>query len=208
MLSFSEVLMFIGLVVGFAITPGPNMMLYLTHTFEYGRKAGWLTVAGITSAFVFHVTATVLGLTAILVALPATLDILRYIGIVYLLYLAFTNLRIITWKAADPEKAKKPLYYFYLKGLIVNLLNPGTVLLYFSLIPQFIHPERGHILAQNLQLCGLQMLGSTITNFTAVFLAGFATDGFIKHDKYQKWIRYTMSAAITLFAFRMLLWKR
>ncbi len=207
-MSWSEVLMFMGLVVGFAITPGPNMMLYLTHTIEYGRNAGWLTVAGITSAFLFHVTATVLGLTAILVALPAALEILRYIGIAYLLYLAFTNLRIVTWKVANPEKAERPIHHFYIKGLIVNLLNPGTVMLYFSLIPQFIQEGRGHILRQNLQLCGLQMLGSTITNFTVVLLAGFITGGFIKHDKYQKWIRYTMSAAIVLFAIRLLLWKR
>ena len=207
-MSFNELLLYMALVIGFALTPGPNMMLYLTHTFEYGRKAGWLTVAGITSAFIFHIIATVLGLTALLVAAPKALDILRYAGIAYLFYLAWTNLRSVKWAAAVGISEQKPLKHFYIKGLIGNLLNPGTVLLYFSLIPQFIHPERGHILLQNLELCGLQMLGSTVTNITIVFLAGFATDGILRNEKYQQWMRYIMSILIAAFAVKMLFWKK
>ena len=204
----NELFIFMVVVVGFALTPGPNMMLYLTHTFEYGRKAGWATVAGITSAFLFHVTAVVLGLTALLVKLPAALDVLRYIGIAYLLYLAWKNLKTISWTESDNAELKRPLAQFYIKGLVGNLLNPGTVFLYFSLIPQFIHPERKHILLQNLELCGLQMLGSTVTNCMVVFLAGFATDRFFKNEKNQRWLRYTMSFLIALFAIKMLFWKK
>ena len=72
---FSELLSYVLLVVGFALTPGPNMMLYLTYTFEYGRKAGWATAAGIMSSFLVHITAIIFGLTALLVAMPHALDI-------------------------------------------------------------------------------------------------------------------------------------
>jgi len=184
------------------------MMLYLTHTFEYGRKAGWATVAGITSAFLIPVTAIVLGLSALLTAAPVILDVLRYTGIAYLLFLAWKNLKIVNWKTNEGEERQRSLKQFYVSGLIGNLLNPGTVLLYFSLIPQFIHPERGHILLQNLQLCGLQMLGSTVTNSTMVFLAGFATEAVFKNEKRQQWIRIIMSVLIAAFAIKMLFWKR
>ena len=109
---FSELLSFILLVVGFALTPGPNMMLYLTYTFEYGRKAGWATAAGVVSSFVVHITAIVFGLTAILVNMPHALDVLRYCGIAYLLYLAITNLKTVKWKAGDAQRTEAGLVFF------------------------------------------------------------------------------------------------
>ncbi len=205
---FSELFVYMVFVIGFALTPGPNMMLYLTHTFEYGRNAGWATVAGITTAFLFHVTAIVLGLTALLVKYPDVLDGLRFLGIAYLLWLAWRNLKTVNWAETSEEKKIVPLKHFYVKGLVGNLLNPGTLFLYFSLIPQFIHPERKHLLLQNLELCGLQMLGSTVTNCLVVFLAGFVTDRFFKNERYQQWIRYTMSLLIAVFALKLLFWQR
>jgi threonine/homoserine/homoserine lactone efflux protein len=203
-----ELVLYMGFVVGFALSPGPNMMLYLTHTFEYGRRAGWATVAGITSAFVAHVTLTVLGITALILTVPHALEVLRVAGVAYLFYLAIANLKNRPWKAEDPGGGMLSLKVFYRKGLMGNLLNPGTVMLYFSLIPQFIHPERGSILMQNLELCGLQMLGSTVTNSCIVFLAGFAATAFFKNERYQQGVRIIMTVLIMLFALKMLLWKR
>ncbi len=200
---FNEILIYILFVIGFALTPGPNMMLLLTYTFEYGRKAGWATAAGVVSAFVFHICAVVFGLTVLLMAMPHALEVLRYCGIAYLFYLAIKNLKSISWKKAEAANNVGGLVQFYIKGLIGNLLNPGSLLLYFSLIPQFIHPERGHFLAQNLVLGSLQMLFSFITNSTIVFFAGFATESFFKNEKRQRWLRYTMSALIIIFAVRM-----
>ncbi len=206
-MSFNELLIYIGFVVGFALTPGPNMMLYLTYTFEYGRKAGWATVAGIASSFVVHITAIALGLTAILIAMPHALDVLRYCGIAYLVYLAITNLKTVTWKTGTGVTENKGLGKFYVKGLIGNLLNPGAMFLYFSVLPQFMHPEQGHLLLQNLRLGGIQMLCSFITNCMVVYVAGFASQSFFKNEKYQRWVRYTMSFLIVLFAVKMLFLK-
>ena len=204
---FNELISYMTLVVVFALTPGPNMMLYLTYTFEYGRKAGWATALGVVSAFVIHISAIVLGLTALLVANPATLDILRYCGIGYLLYLAIRNLKTIKWKTTEQENKVLGLRKFYVDGFIGNLLNPGSLMLYFSILPQFIHPEQGNLIKQNLILGGLQMLGSFITNCTIIFFAGYAADTFFKNEKYQQRIRYVMSALIVLFAFKMLFFK-
>lgn len=204
---FNELLIYMIFVVGFALTPGPNMMLFLTYTFEYGRKAGWATAAGIVSAFVVHITAIVLGLTALLVTMPHALDVLRYCGIAYLFYLAISNLKQVKWKTNGETAKVTGLKQFYINGLIGNLLNPGSLFLYFSLIPQFIHPDRGHVLVQNLTLGGLQMLGSFITNCVIIFFAGIAADTLFRNEKYQQWVKYTMSFLIVVFALRMLFFK-
>ena len=200
----NELVFYMILVVGFALTPGPNMMLYLTYTFEYGRKAGWATAAGIVSSFVIHITAVILGLAALLITMPFAMNVLRYCGIAYLIYLAIQNLRIVRWKNSEKPKEVKAAMHFYLKGFIGNLLNPGSLFLYFSILPQFIHPERGHVFAQGLLLGCLQMLGSFITNCTIVFFAGYATSTIFKNEKYQQWVRYGMSFLIVVFAIKLL----
>ncbi len=205
-MTYDELIIFMVFVVGFALTPGPNMMLYLTYTFEYGRKAGWATAAGIVSAFVFHIIAIIMGLTALLVSVPSGLQILKYAGIAYLLYLAYTNLKIIKWKNSEEEIDIDELSHFYVKGLIGNLLNPGSVFLYFALLPQFIKPDNGDMIVQNLSLGVLQMVGSFITNCILIYFAGYAT-AFFKNEKYQMLVRYCMSILIVLFALKLLLVK-
>lgn len=203
----NELLAYITFVIVFAIIPGPNMVLYLTYTFEYGQKAGWATAAGIASAFVIHIAAVVFGLTALLLAMPHSLDVLRYCGIAYLFYLAFKNLRTINLVPVNETKTQLSLIRFYTRGFINNLLNPGSMVLYFSLIPQFIHPLRGHLLSQNILLGGLQMVFSFITNCTIIFFAGFATRQFFTNEKYQRWLRYGMSTLIMVFAVKLLFTK-
>lgn len=204
---FNELLSFLILVVVFAVSPGPNMMLYLTYTFEYGRKAGWATAAGVLSSFIFHVSAVAFGLTALLLSHPQVLEIIRYCGIAYLFYLAYKNLKTIKWKKAGERKTVVNLRQFYTDGFIGNLLNPGSLMLYFSILPQFVHPESGHVLRQNLVLGGVQMLGSFFTNCIIIFFAGYAADTFFKNEKHQQWLRYCMSALIILFAVKMLFFK-
>jgi threonine/homoserine/homoserine lactone efflux protein len=204
---FSELISYIVLVVGFALTPGPNMMLYLTYTFEYGRKAGWATAAGIASSFVVHITAIALGLTALLVSTPHALDVLRYCGIGYLVYLAIVNLKTVKWKTGYEPVTYTGLGVFYVKGFIGNLLNPGSLFLYFSVLPQFIHPDRGQLLFQNIKLGCIQMFCSFITNCSIIYVAGFATDTFFKNENYQKWVRIAMSLFILLFAMQLLFFK-
>ena len=206
-MSFNELLVYIALVVGFALTPGPNMMLYLTYTFEYGRKAGWATAAGVVSSFVVHITAIVFGLTALLVSMPHALDVLRYSGIAYLIYLAIANLKTVKWKSGDATVVNLNLASFYVKGFINNLLNPGSLFLYFSVLPQFLHPERGQRLVQNVKLGGIQMFCSFVTNCSIVYVAGFATDTFFKNENYQKRMRIVMSVFILLFAVQLLFFK-
>ncbi len=204
---FNELLSFMAIVLVFALTPGPNMMLFLTYTFEYGRKAGWATAAGVVSSFVIHIMALILGLTALLVATPVALDVLRYLGIAYLIYLAIKNLKTVQWKEPGAEKETRPFSYFFTRGFIGNLLNPGSLFLYFSLLPQYIHPEKGNIAFQNLLLGGLQMLGSFATNCTVIYFAGFATDTLFRNQRNQQRVRYVMSLLIILFALKMLYFK-
>jgi threonine/homoserine/homoserine lactone efflux protein len=139
--------------------------------------------------------------------MPHMLDVLRYCGIAYLFYLAIKNLRALPWKKIEKGNKTEGLFQFYFKGLVSNLLNPGSLLLYFALIPQFVQPNNGHVLQQNLLLGSLQMLLSFLTNCIIIFFAGYGADAFLKNKKYQNFVRYAMSLLIMVFAVRMLFFK-
>ena len=77
------------------------------------------TAAGVASSFVVHITAIAFGLTALLVSMPHTLDVLRYCGIGYLVYLAITNLKTVKWKTDGAPSINAGLGAFFLRGLLV-----------------------------------------------------------------------------------------
>lgn len=204
-MSIITYLPFILLVTGMALLPGPNMMLYVSQTIAYGRKAGWLTVAGITSAFVVHITATVLGVTALLTEAPMVFSTIQVAGAAYLVFLAYK-----IWKAPPVEMLnlerveQMPLLSFWVKGFVGNVLNPQTTILYFSLLPQFIKPEQGHFVQQNLTLGGIQMLCSTVTNVTVVYFVSKATGAINSNHRRQLIIRRIMAAILAIFALKLL----
>ncbi|MBY0536319.1 MAG: LysE family translocator [Chitinophagaceae bacterium] len=204
-MSIITYLPFILLVTGIALLPGPNMMLYVSQTIAYGRKAGWLTVAGITSAFVVHITATVLGVTALLTEAPMVFSTIQVAGAAYLVFLAYKIWKAPPVQMLNFERVEQmPLLSFWVKGFVGNVLNPQTTILYFSLLPQFIKPEQGHFVQQNLTLGGIQMLCSTVTNVTVVYVVSKATGAINSNHRRQLIIRRIMAAILAIFALKLL----
>lgn len=168
-----SLLAFALVALGLALTPGPNMMYLVSRSICQGRKAGLISLGGVGLGFLVYMLAAALGITALLLAVPLAYDALRLTGAAYLLYLA--------WQALKPGgrspfqvrqlPADSPRRLF-LMGLLTNLLNPKAAMLYLSLLPQFIEPTRGSVLAQSLVLGGLQIAISLSVNALIATAAG------------------------------------
>ncbi len=110
-------------------------------------------------------TSAPFGITVLLIAVPFAYDALRFGGALYLLYLA--------WQAIKPGRrspfqvrdlpADSPRKLFTM-GFVTNLLNPKIAVLYLSLLPQFIDPQHGSVLAQSLVLGSVQIALSISVN--------------------------------------------
>lgn len=171
--SMPSLLAFALVALGLALTPGPNMMYLVSRSICQGRKAGLISLGGVGLGFLVYMLAAALGITALLLAVPLAYDALRLTGAAYLLYLA--------WQALKPGgrspfqvrqlPADSPRRLF-LMGLLTNLLNPKAAMLYLSLLPQFIEPTRGSVLAQSLVLGGLQIAISLSVNALIATAAG------------------------------------
>ncbi len=159
-----------------ALTPGPGIFYVLTRTLAGGRRDGLLSAGGTLLGGMFHVFAAALGVSAILAASAVAFAAVKYAGAAYLVYL---GVRMIRSRDLHPDLADastlKPAGTFR-QGIATEVLNPKTALFFLSFIPQFIHPERGHVFAQFVVLGMISVTLNTSADVGEAFLAGALGD--------------------------------
>jgi len=136
--------LYLGFVLASAVLiliPGPNVSLIVANTIAYGTRYGLLTVAGTSSAIVVQLALTTLGLTATLTALAGWFEWIRWAGVAYLLYLGVRQ-----WFAAPVDLTRTPpqprsLRAIAVRGFLISLTNPKTLLFYGAFFPQFLTPD-------------------------------------------------------------------
>jgi threonine/homoserine/homoserine lactone efflux protein len=141
--SIDTVLAFAALSVVLIAVPGPAVVLVLKSAVLRGRGSAFLTALGVLSADLIWATASMLGLTALLVSSQLAFDAVRIVGAAYLIYLGTRLLRTRRFDLASAESdagqvvAVTPRRAFA-EGFVNDLSNPKTVLIYASIIPQFL----------------------------------------------------------------------
>ncbi|MCF2527692.1 LysE family translocator [Yinghuangia soli] len=187
-----------------ALTPGPNMMYVVSRSITQGRRAGVISIAGVAVGFILYLTATSLGLSVLFVAVPQLYLAVKLAGAAYLLWLAWQALRPggISVFAPGELPVDSPRKLFMM-GLATNLLNPKAAILYLTLIPQFVHPDDGHVLLQSFILGGVQIACSIGVNLSLALAAGTVAIFLNRHPSWLRIQRYAMGIALTGIALKL-----
>lgn len=206
MFNLEELLTFGLIALTSAATPGPNMAYCVSRSLTQGRPAGLLSLAGVLLGYGVHLLAIVLGLTALLLALPGAFNALRAVGAAYLLWIAWQALRqgsaLATERAAPARE--RPLHLLRM-GLFICLLNPMVALFNLSLLPQFLHPEHGALWLQCLLLGALHVATTTLTLALLVLCAARTA---LVLTRRRRWVRaqhYVTASVLGLLALKLLL---
>lgn len=209
MLSVAEITWFAIASLLLALTPGPNMIYCVSRTLVQGRRAGFVSLAGVMLAFLVHLVAAALGLTALLLAVPLAFDAIRLVGAAYLLWLAWQALKPRGTAPFEPRAlpTDRPGKLFRM-GFLTNLLNPKVAMFYLSFFPQFIHPERGSVLLQSAVLGAVQIASSAAVNATLVFGAASITAVLSQSTSWLRAQRYVMGTVLAALAVRVALTER
>jgi len=147
------------------VVPGPSVLYIVTRSMDQGRAAGLVSVLGIHTGSIVHVTAAALGLSAILASSALTYGIVKYVGAAYLIWLGIRALRGRDEGRPDVEGKGHSLRRIYAQGVVVNVLNPKTALFFLAFLPQFVDVSKGSVPLQ------VVLLGLTF------ILLGFISDG-------------------------------
>jgi len=165
-------LAFVAACVLLIVIPGPNVALIVANSMAHGARYGLMTVAGTASAMVLQLALVVLGASALLGLLASLFDSLRWLGVVYLLWLG-----VRTWRsassdlsgiAAEPRSASA----IFARGFFVSLTNPKTLLFYAAFLPQFVSAESGEATRELLLLSGTFLAVAVLLDGGWALLAG------------------------------------
>ncbi|MCM5681681.1 LysE family translocator [Schlegelella sp. S2-27] len=204
MFTLQEIALFALAAAVLALTPGPNMVYYVSRTLCQGRGAGLLSLAGVVVGFLFHLTMAALGLTAVLMAVPFAFEAIKFAGAAYLLWMAWQAVRPGGGSPFEPRALPHdPPAVLFRMGLVTNLLNPKVAVFYVSFFPQFLHPERGDLLLQSFMLGGVQITVSTLVNFCIVLGAAQIARFLQRSPGWMRAQRWIMGTVLGLLAARL-----
>lgn len=179
MVDRSALLGVVSVALGMVLSPGPNMMYLVSRSISQGRQAGIISLGGVVAGFLVYLVGTNLGLAVLFTAVPQVLTVIRVVGALYLLWLAWKTIKpggVSVFTVQDvPHDLPRQLF---MMGLMTNLLNPKIAILYISIIPQFIDLHKGNTLLQGIILGGFQIAVAASVNLSIVLAAG-AIAGFL-----------------------------
>lgn len=175
------------------LIPGTGVIFTVSTGLALGRRAGLYAGLGCTAGIVPHLLATVLGLAALMHTSALAFQMLKYAGVVYLLYLAWA-----TWRDraafAVAEAQKQSAAGLVIKALLLSILNPKLTLFFLAFLPQFVDPRGGAPLPQLLLLSAIFM-AMTLVVFAAYGLLAHAfRHAVIESPRVQAWLRRTFAA--------------
>ena len=189
--------LFVSAALVLLLIPGPAVLYIVGRSVEQGRLAGVVSVLGITTATLVHVTAATLGLSAILASSALAFSVVKYAGAAYLIWLGLKKIfSRVEANGADAALPRVRHSRLFREGFIVNLLNPKTALFFLAFLPQFVEVDRGHI-AMQIAFLGLLFASLGLMTDSCYALAAGTAGSWLKRIRaYLRFERYVSGALL------------
>jgi threonine/homoserine/homoserine lactone efflux protein len=189
-----------------AITPGPDMALFLSRTVTGGRTMGFSAMLGASAGMVVHLTLAALGLSALLAASATAFTMLKIVGGLYLVWLAYGAIR--HGSAFSVDRAASPRQTIsgtILTGIGINLTNPKVIVFFVTFLPQFVEPT-DVFASQKLMFLGVLFLLIGIPTNAAIVLVAERVTGFMQSSpRAMRAFDFGMAGVMSAFALKLVL---
>lgn len=189
-------------------TPGTGAVYSIVAGLSRGAKAGIIAAFGCTLGVIPHMVAAITGLAAILNASAIAFQTIKWLGVAYLLYLAWQTWRDRSMITVDTTSAPSSFWRVIRTAVLINLLNPKLTIFFFAFLPQFV--PVGHDNG-TWYMVGLSLVFMLLTFIVFALYGVFAAtmrDRVISRPKVMAWLRRTFAATYVLLAGRLALESR
>jgi len=177
------------------VIPGTGVIFTVSTGLSRGRRASVFAAFGCTAGIMPHLLATVLGLAALMHTSALAFQMLKYAGVVYLLYLAYATWRDRSAFALEPAAAGRSAVGIVIKAILLNILNPKLTIFFVAFLPQFVEQGTSSPLAQLLLLSGVFMAMTFVVFVVYGLLAHAFRRAVIESPRVQSWLRRGFAAA-------------
>ncbi|MBB4005773.1 LysE family translocator [Allorhizobium taibaishanense] len=191
-------LLFSATVLPLICTPGPDMLFIASQAVSGGSKAGLRATFGVVLGYGVHSLLVALGLAAVVAASPVLFEAIRWIGIAYLLFLAYKLIRS-AMQSQDIAVSGRKVENQLSKGFLTALLNPKGMMIYVAILPQFMDHQAGNVTLQAISLSLAFMFWCAVV-YSILSLTLSRLGGGNLNDKKRRLIDGTAGGMILLAA--------
>lgn len=186
-------------------SPGTGVLYTLAVALTRGARASIAAAFGCTLGIVPHIAAALLGLAAVLHASALAFAALKWLGVIYLLYMAWQALReqgALAVDAPGAQAVRSPLRII-VTGFLINILNPKLSIFFLAFLPQFVAADEVHPLARMLEL-SLAFMAMTFAVFVIYGLfAARVRDRVVSRPRVMTWLRRVFAGGFAALGVRL-----
>jgi threonine/homoserine/homoserine lactone efflux protein len=185
------------------VTPGTGVLYTMAAGLSRGTRASFVAAVGCTLGIVPHMAAAITGLAAVLQASPMAFQVLKYLGVGYLLYMAWSAIRDKDALTVAEDTESRSAGRVILSGILINILNPKLTIFFFAFLPQFVSQTDPNAFVRMIALSGVFMLATLVVFIGYGQFAVMIRKHVIARPNVLTWIRRVFGAAFVGLAARL-----
>ena len=185
------------------VSPGTGVLFTLATGLSRGSRASVVAAFGCTLGIVPHMAAAILGLASLLHTSAVAFHTFKYLGVAYLLYMAWSALRERGALKIEKEVGARSAAQVTLQAILINILNPKLSIFFLAFLPQFISADEPHPLRLWLAQSGVFMPMTFVIFVGYGLFAASIRDHVISRPRVLAWMRRTFAAAFVALGARL-----
>ncbi len=185
------------------VSPGTGVLYTLAAGLSRGSRASVVAAFGCTIGIVPHMAAAIMGLAALLHTSALAFQIFKYLGVAYLLYMAWSTLQERGALRIEREVGARSAVQVTVTGILINILNPKLSIFFLAFLPQFVSAGEPNPLARMLALSAVFMLMTFVVFVGYGLFAASIRDHVISRPRVLTWMRRAFAGAFAALGGRL-----
>jgi threonine/homoserine/homoserine lactone efflux protein len=189
-------------------SPGTGVLYTLATSLSRGSRASIVAAFGCTLGIIPHMAAAITGLAALLHTSALAFQTLKYLGVAYLLYMAWNTLKEHGALKIEKETGPRSVRQVIVTAILINILNPKLSIFFFAFLPQFVNADEPHALPRMLELSSVFMLLTFVVFVGYGAFAAAVRDRITSRPTVLMWMRRTFAGAFAALGVKLALAER
>ncbi len=185
------------------VSPGTGVLYTLAAGLSRGARASVVAAFGCTIGIVPHMAAAIMGLAALLHASALAFQVFKYLGVAYLLYMAWSTLRESGALKVEKAVGARSAVQVTVTAILINILNPKLSIFFLAFLPQFVSADEPKPLSRMLVLSAVFMLMTFVVFVGYGLFAASIRDHVISRPRVLTWMRRSFAGAFAALGARL-----
>ncbi|MGW7195114.1 LysE family translocator [Streptomyces chryseus] len=184
-------------------TPGTGALYTVAAGLARGARASAVAALACTLGIIPHMVAAITGLAALLHTSATAFQILKYLGVAYLLYMAWSTLRDKGALTAEEDTGERSAAKVIASGILINILNPKLTIFFVAFLPQFVSPGEPHAPSRMVELSAVFMLLTFVVFALYGVFAAAMRRHVLSRPRVLTWMRRVFAGAFAALGARL-----